>query len=235
MRLKNVLTPRRPVVVRPPGRGFDVTVMTTGKSGAAGCSIVNSPFSAADNETVCTAWVEAGRPGLLGRKSPPAAAQRKPLAPRTPASTPPRTPARGGLAQISVSLGKNSWEIAVVERPIWRNMDIVYPGLPTSTLTPIMSFEGSVKSSIDSLDYPRLALIEGLEGKVLALVGFGREGTPLSCRPLQSSGTAFLDNATCEVIMRRLRYDFASEIPQFSGKRYYVANVRWVMPTDQDD
>lgn len=225
MQLKQAVAPRRPIVIGPAGRDHPVTVVSTGSPGTAGCSILGNPFSQTDGEAICAAWIKAGRPGLPGTARKAAAAR---------AGKPAPAPKRGTLAQFSVPLGRNAWTVTVRERPLWRDVDLVYPAPSRALLTMIRGDEGVLKSTIDNFDYPLLALREGMAGKVSALIGFVRDGSVWTCRPVLSSGTAYLDNATCEVITRRVRFEFNADVPKFMDQRYYVVAVRWILPLETD-
>ncbi|MEI6643016.1 MAG: energy transducer TonB [Novosphingobium sp.] len=227
MRMQQVLAPRRPIVIGPGGRDYPVTVVATGGAGMPGCSILGNPFSEADRQAICAAWIRAKRPGLPGTARKAAAA-----GPRKSAAA--QAPKRGAMAQFSVPLGKKAWTVTVRERPLWRDVDLVYPYAPTHLLTMIREGEGLLKSSIDNFDYPMLALRESMAGKVSALVGFVRDGSVWTCRLLTSSGNAYLDNATCDVITRRVRFEFNANVPKFMDQRYYVVSVRWILPLETE-
>ncbi len=228
MRLKPAIAPNKPIAFSPAGKGEAFTLVMTGKVGAAGCSILYNPFGVADSEAVCKAWIAAGRPGLSTRPSSQRATG-KPKRARIAA----RTPSRSDLVEVFIKVDLNAREVLLDERLLLKNLDIVYPAVPLDQSTPKVG-NGTLQNSISSTGYPRQALIEEIGGRVKVIVGFEREGSPLSCRPVQSSGTAYLDNATCEIAMRRLRYEFSPEAPAFRGMRYTVADVRWVIPTDTD-
>ncbi len=256
VRVKQVLAPRKPIALLPPGKGYGLTLVTTGKPGVAGCSILGNPFSAADSEAICQTWISAGRPGLgaapppppammrkrSGLPAPASAAHRRPAsaaarpvarpAPRPIVQPPAEMPSGGDLANVAVQLGHPKQDLILEERMIWRDVEIVYPAVPFDERPPIGTGNGMLGNTITAADYPRLALIEEIGGRVKVLMGFARDGSPESCRPVGSSGTAYLDNVTCEVAMRRLRFAFSKRISDFSGLRYYVTDVRWLVPLD---
>ena len=115
--------------------------------------------------------------------------------------------------------------------PIWEDVDLVYPVPQRDEVDLLQARDGSLQSEISSADYPTYALRNELSGVVRALVGFGRDGQLASCRPLTSSGSAYLDNQTCSAIMLRTHFQFTPAAAAYSGLRYYVAAVRWVLPT----
>jgi protein TonB len=52
-------------------------------------------------------------------------------------------------------------------------------------------------------DYPKKALALGMEGKVRVRLAVGVNGRPTACEVVQSSGHKELDDATCNIMMRR--------------------------------
>lgn len=79
-------------------------------------------------------------------------------------------------------------------------------------------------------DYPARALRNEWEGRVLIIVGVGANGNVVSCRPLESSGHAFLDNEACAQMLRRGRYQFAEGIQHPGATAYSLQPVAWVLP-----
>ena len=136
---------------------------------------------------------------------------------------------------VAVPLTANRSEVKLNERMIWKNVDIAYPPLSYRGITWLSKVDGTLRSKFDMRDYPRLALIEEVGGAVQIMVGFEREGVPVSCRPLTSSGTAYLDNQTCALAMTRLHFDFAPGTPPLSGTRYWSTSVRWLIPSDLEN
>lgn len=224
-----------PVAIVPLGRGHDVTLVNTGKL----CALEGKPFESWANDAVCLAWNRAGRPGIVpeptarraagaARRGPAvsrAGAQARPAAFRARHAPPPVTTAR-----FAVKLDANVQEIVTGQRLIWRDTEMFYPAVPAEERLPMGSSMGTIDSRVTSDDYPSLALREEIGGVVRVLVGFRRDGEPRSCRPIESSGTAYLDNVTCKVAMRRLRYVFREDAPDYSGLRYYEESFRWMIP-----
>lgn len=84
-----------------------------------------------------------------------------------------------------------------------------------------------LRGSITADDYPSAALRAGEEGDVLAEWEVAEDGFPESCRIAVSSGSRILDEATCRLVIRGMRYDPARE---FSGRPVRgsdQARVRW--------
>jgi TonB family protein len=55
-------------------------------------------------------------------------------------------------------------------------------------------------------DYPAEALDKGLEGRVSFEVDVDPEGRPTACRIALSSGSAILDQKTCDIVMSRAKF-----------------------------
>lgn len=66
------------------------------------------------------------------------------------------------------------------------------------------ALERLVDGAITRFDYPAAA--NGVSGRTNARVVVGIDGKPQSCTIAESSGSAILDNRTCELIMARFRY-----------------------------
>jgi TonB family protein len=79
-------------------------------------------------------------------------------------------------------------------------------------------------------DYPARALRNEWEGRVKLIVGVGSNGNVVSCRPLETSGHAFLDNEACTQMLRRGRYEFAEGIERSAGTAYTLQPVVWAIP-----
>ncbi|MCR2833870.1 energy transducer TonB [Parerythrobacter lacustris] len=79
-------------------------------------------------------------------------------------------------------------------------------------------------------DYPARALRSEWEGRVMIIVGVGANGNVVSCRPLETSGFAFLDNEACSQMLRRGRYEFAEGIERPAGTAYTLQPVVWAIP-----
>lgn len=133
---------------------------------------------------------------------------------------------------VSVPLSTDASEVKLEERMIWKNVDITYPQISYRGMTMLSRMDGTLRSTFNMMDYPRLALIEEIGGRVMILVGFEREGAPVSCRPITSTGTAYLDNQTCVKAMTQLHFDFAPGLPPINGTRYWMTSVRWLIPSE---
>ncbi|MDZ3831463.1 MAG: TonB family protein [Sphingopyxis sp.] len=78
--------------------------------------------------------------------------------------------------------------------------------------------------------YPAAALAAGAQGTAAFEIVVGKNGQPKSCRITQSAGHPDLDNATCEIMMRRGKFhpklDDAGEPIEFT----YNNRMRWEIP-----
>ncbi|MDC0886878.1 TonB family protein [Altererythrobacter sp.] len=75
--------------------------------------------------------------------------------------------------------------------------------------------------------YPILALNNGWYGRVVLLVGINAKGEVKSCRPLESSGNAYLDNRSC-VDAGRMRHDLDPIIAEgMTGLSYRRVAIDW--------
>jgi hypothetical protein len=115
--------------------------------------------------------------------------------------------------------------------PGYTNITIIYPPDETRAEQQIHQGDGKFVISIFE-DYPSIALRYRLESQSAVLLGISRDGTIKSCRPISASGlrTAFLDNYTCRILMRRGHFEFTSGAPTYEGLRYLTKSVRWKMP-----
>jgi protein TonB len=67
--------------------------------------------------------------------------------------------------------------------------------------------KGDVRTLFSSDDYPAEALQKGDQGKVQARLSIDAHGRVAHCSIVLSSGHASLDNATCEILRKRARFD----------------------------
>lgn len=74
----------------------------------------------------------------------------------------------------------------------------------------------------NSGDYPSRALRQELEGTARAMLTVDARGRVSNCIIVQTSGHALLDEATCKVMTRRMRFDEGAE-----GRPYLAMAVKW--------
>ena len=116
------------------------------------------------------------------------------------------------------------------EVPEYVHADVRYPPDDTPPADRLGAQDGQLQPRIGSSDYPPLMLRLGLSGRVQMLLGVRSDGGIATCRPLVSSGTAALDNATCALLARRGRYEFRTT-PAYQGLRYATTSISWALPT----
>jgi protein TonB len=85
---------------------------------------------------------------------------------------------------------------------------------------------GSVSVGTD--DYPSASLRACEQGSVAVRVTIGTDGRVKACEIVQSTGFSRLDDKTCEVAMRRWRYNPAKE-GNTPVEATITQRVRWVV------
>jgi TonB family protein len=81
-------------------------------------------------------------------------------------------------------------------------------------------------------DYPMEALRREEQGTVAFRLSIGRRGNVTDCVVTSSSGSAVLDDATCDILESRAKYEPARDA---EGKRISdedTGRIRWVLPED---
>jgi TonB family protein len=81
-------------------------------------------------------------------------------------------------------------------------------------------------------DYPALALKNNEQGRVTAEWEIAEDGIAESCRVTQSSGSATLDDATCRIITRRMRYDPARDASGAPVRSSDKITTVWTLPEE---
>jgi periplasmic protein TonB len=99
------------------------------------------------------------------------------------------------------------------------------PSAPPKAATP----RGNPGSWATTNDYPSRALREEREGTTGFRVTVGPDGRVTDCQITSSSGHADLDQATCDNVRRRARFNPATEDGQPTTGTY-SNRVRWVIP-----
>lgn len=101
------------------------------------------------------------------------------------------------------------------------------PSAPPKAATP----RGNPGNWATTNDYPSRALREEREGTTGFRVTIGPDGRVTDCQITSSSGHADLDQATCDNVRRRARFNPATENGQPTTGTY-SNRVRWVIPND---
>lgn len=118
--------------------------------------------------------------------------------------------------------------------PAYANTTIIYPADNTPAEQFLQRTDGSFSVAIMADDYPSIALRYGMESRSSVLLGIGRDGKVRDCRPVSANAgpnTAFLDNYTCSVFMRRGHFEFLPAVQDYSGLRYWRQNINWKIPS----
>lgn len=79
-------------------------------------------------------------------------------------------------------------------------------------------------------DYPTRDLRDGNQGRVGFSLTIGRDGRAESCVVTRSSGFAGLDDATCRLVMRRARFNPATDETGAVVTGGYSGTIRWEIP-----
>lgn len=79
-------------------------------------------------------------------------------------------------------------------------------------------------------DYPVQALRAGKGGNVVFLLDVNSSGRPTRCSIARSSGVPQLDEMTCQLAIRRARFDAAQNAEGQPIAGFYVSRVRWSIP-----
>jgi protein TonB len=81
-------------------------------------------------------------------------------------------------------------------------------------------------------DYPASSLYSGEQGLIRAEWDVAEDGVAESCRITQSSGFTRLDESTCRIILRRMRYDPARDENGVPTRSTDHMVVHWVLPPE---
>lgn len=93
--------------------------------------------------------------------------------------------------------------------------------------TPVPSTNPGGWVTVD--DYPPEALAVRAQGRITFTLNVGNDGRPTGCIIVQSSGFAALDNATCQLLMARARFQPAGA-DGYTSRNSYTNSVRWQLP-----
>lgn len=83
---------------------------------------------------------------------------------------------------------------------------------------------------VTDADYKSRWIREGLSGTARFKLEIGSNGRVESCQITQSTGHPALDEATCDLVSRRARFDAAKDTTGTSTRGTYSNAVRWQMP-----
>ncbi|MEG3151847.1 hypothetical protein U1769_18300 [Sphingomonas sp. ZT3P38] len=150
------------------------------------------------------------------------------------------TPLQRGFVDVEFSFfkgapgGAANREMFVFAVPGYRNVPILYPPDQASAADQLHKADGIFSIPVQADDYPSIAIRLGLESASAVQLGISRDGSVKSCRPISTSGlrTAYLDNYSCMLFLRRGHFEFSSDAPSYEGLRYLNQTMHWRMPED---
>lgn len=103
--------------------------------------------------------------------------------------------------------------------------------LPVAAVPPRLSGNAAVYFGPDS--YPAEAARQGWEGRSSVAVQVGPDGPPMGCEVVRSSGHTVLDEATCRIVVHRVRFNLARDNQGRAVSGIYRQfNVRWQLPPE---
>ena len=139
-------------------------------------------------------------------------------------------PYRRGFVDVQFSFYAGG-EMFATPRPAYKNVVITYP-LGPSNVAMLTPADGRLGIVVRPDDYPPIAMRYGLESSSLVLLGVDRSGSVKTCRPVGDSEmrTAYLDNYTCGLMLKRGKFAFAEGAGVFEGTKYITRKLVWVMP-----
>ena len=149
-------------------------------------------------------------------------------------------PFRQGFLDVEFSFfkdvqgGPKGRSMFAFEFPGYVNTKILYPDDNTPPDQVLSKADGSLVVPVMPDDYPPIAIRYAMESRSTVRIGISRDGTPRTCRPITTpsdTGTAYLDNYTCHLVMRRGHFQFESTAPAYDGLRYVYRRMSWKMPT----
>ncbi|WP_265530264.1 energy transducer TonB [Sphingomicrobium marinum] len=105
------------------------------------------------------------------------------------------------------------------------------PDMSTPSVTGPTPPRGALANLFTADDYPSSALRNDEEGIVRARLIVGVDGRVRDCTVVRSSGSSALDTATCDIFIRRSRFDPARDASGNAVEGSLVTPaIRWVIP-----
>lgn len=80
-------------------------------------------------------------------------------------------------------------------------------------------------------DYPKESISRGEQGTVRFTLTVSADGRATACHVNESSGSATLDNKTCQIMIQRARFKPATDSAGNPTQDFVSSAVRWVIPT----
>ncbi len=103
---------------------------------------------------------------------------------------------------------------------------------PSNTAVPAMLVSNATLN-LRYADYPTDAMLKGDQGVVSLTFDIAPDGMVESCRILESSGSASLDETSCQIVIRRARYRPARDATGAPIRSTGSRRLRWELPPDQ--
>ena len=199
---------------------------------AAGFALVNglaASFIPKAREIIQTFDVDPPKPTPVPTPTEPPAAQDPRPAPSRPAPTPADPfafTATGPAPTFPTGPVGETGGGAVGEALFPTPTPTPSPGMAPRAARP----RGNPALWVSTSDYPTAGLRGELEGLVRVQLNIGADGKPTGCTVTASSGHDVLDEATCAKLLRRARFDPASDHTGAKVAGTWNTAVRWQIP-----
>ena len=113
--------------------------------------------------------------------------------------------------------------------------DIGTVEFPTASATPLFTPKGPRPRGdqarwVTQEDYPTRALNAGLEGLTRVRLSVAASGRATGCEVISSAGSPLLDEAACDGLLRRARFNPATDDAGEATGGTFVTTVRWELP-----
>ena len=160
--------------------------------------------------------------------------KKEPPPPPKKAATPP--PIVAPPPKINVNVTPPPVQTVVTPPPAAPVVPIIAPPAPVPAAPRVQPKQPTPKGNpanwATTNDYPTRALREEREGTTSFRVTVGPDGRVTGCTVTSSSGSPDLDDATCQNVTRRARFNPATDGEGQPTTGSYSNRVRWVIPKD---
>ena len=160
--------------------------------------------------------------------------KKEPPPPPKKAATPP--PIVAPPPKINVNVTPPPVQTVVTPPPAAPVVPIIAPPVPVPAAPRVQPKQPTPKGNpanwATTNDYPTRALREEREGTTSFRVTVGPDGRVTGCTITSSSGSPDLDDATCQNVTRRARFNPATDGEGQPTSGSYSNRVRWVIPKD---
>lgn len=113
-------------------------------------------------------------------------------------------------------------------------IQVIMPPLGTGTGNAVTPVQAAPRNDparwVTDSDYRSRWIREGLQGTARFRLEIAANGKVSDCTITQSTGHAVLDQATCELIVRRARFSPATDSSGAATGGAYISSIRWVLP-----